>query len=339
MPRSAFSDRRSPRPTRLTMGRYRCRRSWRSARRWSTASGDATAKVLEYCTKRSTWPIASELRSQRPRLIGSWATSTCCGVVTTGPSGGCGMRRRWPVTSRPSTPGPSPSRAWLQRMSVATTMPWAPSRKRCAWLRRSSFLKSMRGCGRSPDDCTCCAGTSSRHASASPRGSLPRAPFAGPPSCRCPRRCSRKSISSKAGLTRHQPPTSTRMRWRCSSATLCWEGLAARGLGLIAADQGDAPTALHWITEARDRCVRLPDAYLWVEGYCLDTLCALALDNQRAEALQWIHDLEALATRTGMRELVARAYAHRGRLGDRVAADAARVLAAEVDNPDLQRLE
>jgi DNA-binding SARP family transcriptional activator len=119
----------------------------------------------------------------------------------------------------------------------------------------------------------------------------------------------------------------------------CWEGLAARGLGLVAAHQGDATSALGWITEARHRCVRLPDAYLWVEGYCLDALCALALEHQRADAKQSIDDLEALATRTGMRELVARAYAHRGQLGDRIAVDAARVLAAEVDNPSLQRLE
>jgi tetratricopeptide (TPR) repeat protein len=118
----------------------------------------------------------------------------------------------------------------------------------------------------------------------------------------------------------------------------CWEGLAARGLGLVSAYQGDAPTALRWFIEARDRCVRLPDAYLWIQGYCLDALCALALDHHRVEAAQWIDDLEALATRTGMRELVARAYAHRGRLGDRVAGDAARVLAAEVDSPALQRL-
>jgi DNA-binding SARP family transcriptional activator len=119
----------------------------------------------------------------------------------------------------------------------------------------------------------------------------------------------------------------------------CWEGLAARGLGLVAARRGDAATALHWIAEARQRCVRLPDAWLWVEGYCLDSLCALALNHQRGEASQWIHDMEALATRTGMRELVARAYAHRGKLGDVTAADAARVLAAEVDNPDLWRLK
>jgi len=119
----------------------------------------------------------------------------------------------------------------------------------------------------------------------------------------------------------------------------CWEGCAARGLGLVAAQRGDDAAALHWITEARHRCVRLSDAYLWVEGYCLDALCTLAVADRRVEASQWVDDMEALATRTGMRELIARAYAHRGRLGDRVAAEAARVLAAEVDNPALQRLD
>jgi hypothetical protein len=48
--------------------------------------------------------------------------------------------------------------------------------------------------------------------------------------------------------------------------------------------------------------------------------------------------LQALATRTGTRELVARAYAHRGNLGDRMAAGAGAVPAAEVDNAALRRL-
>jgi DNA-binding SARP family transcriptional activator len=113
----------------------------------------------------------------------------------------------------------------------------------------------------------------------------------------------------------------------------CWEGIAARGIGLVADRRGDAKTAMRWVTEARTRCTRLPDAWLWVEGYCLDALCMLATAHARQEAAPWIADLEALATRTGMRELVARAYLHRGNNGDRSAADAARVLAAEVDNP------
>ena len=113
----------------------------------------------------------------------------------------------------------------------------------------------------------------------------------------------------------------------------CWEGMAARGIGLVANQRGDSETALRWVAEARTRCVRLPDAWLWVEGYCLDSLCVIAIEHRRPEAAGWVADLEALATRTGMRELVARAYLHRGRLGDRAAAEAAHFLAAEVDNP------
>jgi tetratricopeptide (TPR) repeat protein len=112
----------------------------------------------------------------------------------------------------------------------------------------------------------------------------------------------------------------------------CWEGIAARGMGLVAERRGEPDTALRWVAEARARCTRLPDAWLWVEGYCLDALCVLATEHRRPEAAAWIADLESLSTRTGMRELVARAYLHRGRSGDRSAANAARVLAAEVDN-------
>lgn len=119
----------------------------------------------------------------------------------------------------------------------------------------------------------------------------------------------------------------------------CWEGMAARGIGLVADRRGDAETALRWVAEARTRCVRLPDAWLWVEAYCLDALCELGVQHRRPEVARWISDLEALAARTGMREMVARAYLHRGRLGDRGAAQAARVLAAEVDNPVLLHLD
>lgn len=119
----------------------------------------------------------------------------------------------------------------------------------------------------------------------------------------------------------------------------CWEGMAARGVGLVAVQRGDPEAGLRWISEARTRCVRLPDAWLWVEGYCLEALCAVAVEQGRPEAARWIADLEALSARTGMRELLARAYLHRGRLGDRVAAEGARVLAAEVDNPAVLRFE
>jgi len=96
----------------------------------------------------------------------------------------------------------------------------------------------------------------------------------------------------------------------------CWEGLAARGMGLVADRRGDPEAALRWVIEARLRCVRLPDAWLWVEGYCLDALCALAVEHRQPAAAHWIADLEVLATRTGIR-----------------------VLAAEVDNPAVHRVD
>ena len=46
---------------------------------------------------------------------------------------------------------------------------------------------------------------------------------------------------------------------------------------------------------------------------------------------------EALAARTGMREFAASANVYRGRLGDDAAFTAARLLAAEIDNPALGR--
>ena len=116
--------------------------------------------------------------------------------------------------------------------------------------------------------------------------------------------------------------------------------MARRGrVGLVADRRGDPDSALSRVSEARERCVRLPDAWLWVEGYCLDALCTLATEHRHPGAARWIADLEALATRTGMRELIARAYVHHSRLGDRTAMDAARVLAAEVDNPAVLQVD
>jgi tetratricopeptide (TPR) repeat protein len=113
----------------------------------------------------------------------------------------------------------------------------------------------------------------------------------------------------------------------------CWEGFTGRGLALVADRRGQPDLAVQLLTQARLRCVRFPDAWLWVEGLCLDTLCRLTIDRRPAEAERWVADLEALATRTGMREFVAQAYRYRGRLGNPAAVEAARVLAAEVDNP------
>jgi hypothetical protein len=49
----------------------------------------------------------------------------------------------------------------------------------------------------------------------------------------------------------------------------CWESIAARGLGLVAAANGHRDEALGLLEEAPRLCRRLPDSYLWIEAYAL----------------------------------------------------------------------
>ncbi|MDQ3985335.1 MAG: SARP family transcriptional regulator [Actinomycetota bacterium] len=124
----------------------------------------------------------------------------------------------------------------------------------------------------------------------------------------------------------------------CQLGDPCWESIAARGLGLVAAAQGDMTRALELLDEAPRRCRRLPDSYLWVEAYAFDALCAVGIDNGWEAAGRWVDDLEAMASRGGMRELVVRAALHRAELGDEGAAEAAQALAGGIDNDALADL-
>ena len=54
--------------------------------------------------------------------------------------------------------------------------------------------------------------------------------------------------------------------------------------------------------------------------------------------MQWIDELEAIAARRGIRELLLRATVYRARLGEPGAIEAARALAAQIDNPALTTL-
>lgn len=116
----------------------------------------------------------------------------------------------------------------------------------------------------------------------------------------------------------------------------CWEGMAARGLGLTSAGRGDRHAATEWLDEATLRCNRTSDRYHWMQGYVLDAAIDTALDQgdeERARPL--VASLGALAARGEMRELVVRTQLHRHRLGDGGAMGTARVLAADIDNPAL----
>lgn len=110
--------------------------------------------------------------------------------------------------------------------------------------------------------------------------------------------------------------------------------LSQRSLGLVLARQGDAEEAFTHLVQARRRLVMEPD-HTWTMAYALDALCDLAVAEAHSEAAHWVDDLEGVGGRTGMREMVTRAYLHRAALGIPEAGEAALALAQDIDNPSL----
>jgi len=124
----------------------------------------------------------------------------------------------------------------------------------------------------------------------------------------------------------------------CQVGDPCWESIALRGLGLVAARRGDGARALELLVDAPKTCRRLPDTYLWIEAYGLDALCSVAVNLQAESSGRWIEELEAVTGRRGIRELLLRATVYRARLGDSRALELARSLAAQIENPALREL-
>jgi tetratricopeptide (TPR) repeat protein len=124
----------------------------------------------------------------------------------------------------------------------------------------------------------------------------------------------------------------------CQVGDACWESIGLRGLGLVAAARGDVTRALDLLVDAPKLCRRLPDTYLWIEAYALDALCAVGVEHGAEAAPRWIDELEAITARRGIRELLLHATVYRARLGEAGALDAARSLAAQIDNPALDVL-
>ena len=121
----------------------------------------------------------------------------------------------------------------------------------------------------------------------------------------------------------------------CQIRDCCWEGIAAAGLALLDETEGHLDAALDRFEDAARRSVREPDAWLWGHAFVLDLACSFGLRYDVERTSAWVSDLEALASRTGMREFLARAYLHRFDLGDVGALEAAELVAAHVDNPVL----
>lgn len=68
----------------------------------------------------------------------------------------------------------------------------------------------------------------------------------------------------------------------------CWEGLAAKTIGLTHLAEGEPATALEWMKNAGSLCRRVTDSYVWIEvdAFLAEAQAALDLgDADRAEAV------------------------------------------------------
>ncbi|MPZ51597.1 MAG: tetratricopeptide repeat protein [Acidimicrobiia bacterium] len=124
----------------------------------------------------------------------------------------------------------------------------------------------------------------------------------------------------------------------CQLGDPCWEGAAARALALAADAQNETERAFQVMADARVRCNRLSDTYLWLNVHILDAQCRLGLKHGHHDTESWIATMHQEASRTGMRELVTRSLLHNVSAGDEESAVMARVLAADIDNLALKHL-
>jgi len=124
----------------------------------------------------------------------------------------------------------------------------------------------------------------------------------------------------------------------CHLGDPCWEGIAARGLALLAETNGETDSAFEILADARVRCNRLADPYVWLDGYILDAQCELGRRHDHPATKLWVDTMRELASRTGMRELTVRSLLHSAAFGHQGDGAAAAMLAHDIDNPLLDRL-
>jgi ATP/maltotriose-dependent transcriptional regulator MalT len=122
----------------------------------------------------------------------------------------------------------------------------------------------------------------------------------------------------------------------CELGDPCWEGMAARALGLLALHAGDLGAAQVWLADARRRCDRVPDRYVWVSAYIglaqLETAARADIDLVAPAAAR----LYEHAVRGDLPEFLAWALVYQAESGDHAKVPLARRAAAGIASPVLQ---
>jgi hypothetical protein len=121
----------------------------------------------------------------------------------------------------------------------------------------------------------------------------------------------------------------------CRIGDPCWEAISARARGLAHEAAGERRAALARLRDASLRAVRVADPYVWMQAYCLEALARVAIADAAPDARERVDELERVAARGHLRELVVRAALHRARLGDAGGVESARLLGEAIDNPVL----
>ncbi len=123
----------------------------------------------------------------------------------------------------------------------------------------------------------------------------------------------------------------------CELGDPCWEGMTARAMALISMHNGDSDGAWAWTLDARTRCDRVPDRYVWISGYIALAQLEIARVSATADVFVLANRLHDDALRTDLPEFQAWALVHLAGRGDAQVLNRARLAARGVDSPALLR--
>ena len=122
----------------------------------------------------------------------------------------------------------------------------------------------------------------------------------------------------------------------CQLGDPCWEGMTGRALALLAMHAGDPAAAQHWIIDARRRCDRVTDRYVWVSGFVGLAQLEIAARHQPDLVMPLARALYQDALRTDLPEFIAWALVYQAEAGQPAGLPLAQAIAEQVTSPALR---